>query len=265
MYGRTTYKDNKLFLNNQEISGVIGFDGNLEIPINYVNFLGSYNGAEEKEGQDTKNITITKYLTPNDIIRNFTGDAFCNGILMYKDQNYSFNSGFLTNYSVSCSAGEISIVTADFDVYGVIGGSILPSFQSNYQEVENLHVSHFGNIHITTNEGTTNRIVSFDLEITCNRVPLFGLGSQYPLDVTLNKPVEINLNIGVEVDDYECNKIQTILCSPKKDIILELKNCDNTITMESFTLKNARLISENIALDLENPTTVNLNYRSYLI
>lgn len=265
MYGRTTYKDNRLFLNNQEVSGVIGFEGNMEIPLSYVNVLGSYYGAEEKDGFDTKNITITKYLIPNDPIRNFTGDAFCSGLLLYKNNNYSFNSGYLISYSVSCSVGEISTVSTNFDIYGLIGGDILPTFYPEHQNITNLPVSHFGNIHITTDEGTTNRIVSFNLDISCNRLPLFILGSQSPAEVYLNRPIEINLNIEVEVDDYECNNIQTVLCGPKKNIILELKNCDNTETMETFNISNASLISENFNSDLENATTVSLNYRSYLI
>lgn len=265
MYGRTTYRENRLFLNNQEISGVIAFEGSMEIPINYVNILGFYDGAEEKDGFDTKNVTITKYLIPNDPIRNFTGEAFCNGLLLYKNNNYSFNSGYLTNYSMSCSVGEISTVTSTFDVYGLIGGQVLPTFYPEYQNITDLPVAHFGNIHITTDEGVTNRIVSFNLDIQCNRLPRFGLGNQYPIEVYLNRPLEINLSIEVEADDYECNNIQAVLCGPKKNIILDLKNCDNTSIMESFTINNARLISENINSDLDNATTIVLNYKSYLI
>jgi hypothetical protein len=264
MYGRTTYKDNKLFLNNQEISGVIGFEGSMEIPLNYVNVLGGYHGTVEKDGQDSKSVTITKYLTPNDPIRNFTGEAFCNGLLIYNNKNYSFNSGYLTNYSINCSAGEISTVVANFDVYGLIGGQILPNFVSNSQ-IDSLPVSHFGNIHITTEEGSTNRIVGFTLSIASNRLPMFLLGSQYPKEVHLNKPVEINLELEVEIDDYECNNIQTILCGPKKNIILELKNCDNTIIMETFNINDVRLVSESFNSDLESANTVSLNYKSFLI
>lgn len=265
MYGRTTYRENRLFLNNQEVSGVTAFEGSFEVPIEYTNILGSYYGAESKEGQDSKRISITKYLIPNDPIRNFTGDASCNGILLYKDTNYSFNSGFLTNYSVSCSAGEISTVTTDFDIYGLVGGEILPTFYPSNQSITDLPVAHFGNIHITTDEGTTNRIVSFTLNITCNRIPFFGLGSQYPIQVHLNRPLELDLTLSVEVDDYECNNIQTILCGSKKNIFLELKDCSNTNVLENFMIPNAKVISENISTSIDNPTTVEINYKSYLI
>ena len=265
MYGRTTYKDNRLFLNNQEIFGVIGFESTMEIPINYVNALGyNYIGAE-KDGFDTKNISIVKYLVPNDPIRNFTGDAFCSGVLLYKNNNYFFNSGYLTSYSISCSAGEISTVIANFDVYGLIGGNVLPSFETESQNINSLPVSHFGNIHITTDEGTTNRIVSFNLDIQFNRNPQYVLGSQYPLSVYLERPIEINLSLEVEADDYECNDVRTVLCGPKKNILLELKNCDNTTTMENLNITNARLVSENINSDIDNPTTINLQYKSFIV
>lgn len=265
MYGRTTYKDHRLFLNNQEVSGVIGFEGNMEIPLNYINTMGREYAPLEKEGFDSKSISIIKYLIPNDPIKNFIGDNFCNGLLSYKNKNYSFTSGYLTNYSISCSAGQISTVIANFDVYGLIGGKILPNFVTEDQNINSLPVSHFGNIHLTTNEGATNRIVSFNLDFTCNRNPVYVLGSPYPKHVFLNKPIEINLSIEVEIDDYECNDIQTVLCGPNKTMILELKNCDNTNTMETFVINNARLASENINSDLDGPTTVNLNYKSYLI
>ena len=69
----------------------------------------------------------------------------------------------------------------------------------------------------------------------------------------------------VEIDDYECNDVRTILCGPKKNILLELKNCDNTTTMENLNITNARLVSENINSDLENSTIVNLQYKSFLV
>ena len=101
--------------------------------------------------------------------------------------------------------------------------------------------------------------------MSCNRVPAFILGTPYPKHVFLNKPIEINLNLEVEIDDYECNDIQTVLCGPNKTITLELKNCDNTNIMETFIINNARLSSESINSDLDSATTVTLNYKSFVI
>lgn len=264
MYGRIIYGDQRVFINNSELLGVTSFNGNFEIPTQYNRVLGSIYGSDEKNGPDNRKITINKYLTPNDALRSLTGANPCSGILIYKNKNYSFNSGYISNYSLSCAVGEISMVQADFEIYGNMGGGITATPQNLNNQDLNLNVSHFGNINIQTSEGTTNRIVSFDLSIDCPRIPIYTLGSNNASDVSLNRPLEINLIIGVEIDDYECNDIQSILCGSNKDITLELNNCDNTTIMESFTIPDARLVSENLDSSTSNATKVELTYKSYI-
>lgn len=264
MYGRKIYADNRIFINNVEILGVTDFNSNLEIPTEYTRVLGTSYGSLERTGPDVKNISITKYLTPNEPLRYFTGIQPCNGILIYGNKNLSFENAYLTNYSMSCAVGEIAVVQTDFEIYGRIGGDLQVTPSNLPQQSTNLDVSHFGNIHLQTSEGNTNRIVSFDISIDCQRVPYYVLGSAFPADIYLNKPLEVELIIGVEVDDYECNNIQTILCDSKKDIYLELKNCNNTSTMESFLLPNAVLTAENIGVSLDNSSRVELTYKSFI-
>jgi len=264
MYGRNTYADHRIFINSVEILGVTDFNGNLEVPFEYQRILGMNCGGNEKNGPDVKTISITKYLTPNDSIRYFTGIQPCNGMLIYKGNNFSFENAYLTNYSMSCEAGQISVVQTDFDIYGRIGGNFQNTLTNLPAQPLNLDVSHFGNIHLQTDEGNTNRIVSFDISINCERVPGYVLGSEYPTEVYLNKPLEIDLIIGVEIDDYECNNTQTILCGSTKNIFLDLKNCDNTTTMESFLIPNAKLVSENLSVGLSNSSRVELTYKSYI-
>jgi hypothetical protein len=264
MYGRNIYADHRIFINNVEILGVTDFKGNLEVPFEYQRILGSTCGGNEKNGEDTKNISITKYLTPNDPIRYFTGIQPCNGMLIYKNHNFSFESAYLTNYSISCEAGQIAMVQTDFNIYGRIGGNFQNTLTNLPAQPLNLDVSHFGNIHLQTDEGNTNRIVSFDLAFNCERIPAYVLGSDYANEVYLNKPLEVDLIIGVEIDDYECNNTQTILCGSKKNIFLDLKNCNNTATMESFLIPNAKLVSENIGVGIDNSSRVELTYKSYI-
>jgi hypothetical protein len=264
MYGRNIYADHRVFINNVEILGVIDFNGVLEVPTEYVRVLGTSYGAPERSGPDVKNISITKHLSPNEPLRYFTGIQPCNGMIIYNNKNFAFENAYLTNYSMSCAIGEIAVTQADFEIYGRIGGNFEPTPQNLPQQSVNLDVSHFGNINLQTSEGNTNRIVSFDISIDCKRVPQYILGSPYPGEVYLNKPLEIELIIGVDVDDYECNNIQTILCNSKKNIFLELKNCDNTSTMESFLLPNAQLTAENISASLDNSARVELTYKSYI-
>lgn len=264
MYGRNTYGDHRIFINNTEILGVTDFNGNFEVPFEFQKILGDCYGGNEKQGEDIKNISITKYLVPNDSLRYFTGIQPCNGMLIYKGKNFSFENAYLTNYSMSCEAGEISTVQTEFNIYGRIGGNFQNTLTNLPNQPLTLDVAHFGNIHLQTSEGDTNRIVSFDISINCERVPGYVLGSEYPSEIYLNKPLNIDLIIGIEIDDYECNNTQTILCGSPKDIFLNLKNCNNTSIIESFLIPNAKLISEDLSVGLNNASKVELTYKSYI-
>jgi hypothetical protein len=264
MYGRVIYADQKLVINQQEISGVTDFNGDFDIPFENVDLIGGYFAAEI-QGELSRNISFSRFLIQSDSLRYLTGSAFCSGFVNYKNYSFGFQSGYLTNYNATCAVGDIASITTDFIVYGNIGGGInhhiLPS-----QHTDNIYVANYGNIFVSANQGQTNRITSFDYNISCERVPIFTLGSFNPADVFLKKPLIINLNLTIEIDDYESQDIQTLLCSPEiQNITIDLKNCDNSQIIESFYAPNARLVSSSYNGSTENASSVELTFRSFLM
>lgn len=264
MYGRIIYADQKLIINQQEISGVINFDGDFDIPYENIDILGS-NLLTETQGETSKNISVNRFLIQSDPLKYLTGDFSCNGHVSYNNLSYGFNSGYLTNYTASCAVGEIANIQTDFVVYGNIGGgveeNILPS-----QNTDNIYVANYGNIFINASEGQTNRIIGFNYSVSCERVPLFVLGSNDPSSVFLKKPIIVDLNLEIEIDDYESPDIQTLLCSPNiQNINIELKNCDNTQIIETFYAPNSRLIANSYAGSTEDSSSVELSFRSFIV
>jgi hypothetical protein len=264
MYGRITYADQKLIINQQEISGVINFDGSFEIPYENLDVLGG-NFIAEIQGDTTKNISINRFLIQSDPLKYLTGDFSCNGHVSYNNLSYGFTSGYMTNYIASCSIGEIANIQTDFLIYGNIGGgikeNILPS-----QHNDNIYVANYGNIFVNASEGQTNRIVGFNYSVSCERVPLFVLGSDNPSSVFLKKPLIIDLSLEIEIDDYESADVQTLICSPNiQNISIELKNCDNTQIIETFTAPNSRLISNSYVGSTEDSSTIELSFRSFVV
>jgi hypothetical protein len=264
MYGRTIYADQKLVINQQEISGVTDFNGDFEIPYENVDLLGG-NFAAEIQGELSRNISFSRFLNQSDSLRYLTGEAFCSGFVSYKVFSFGFQSVYLTSYNASCAVGDIANITTELTVYGNIGGgldhTILPSTNS-----DNIYVANYGNIFVSASQGQTNRITSFDYSVSCERIPIFTLGSFNPADVFLKKPLVIDLNLTIEIDDYESQDIQTLLCTPEiQNITIDLKNCDNSVIIESFYAPNARLISNSYSADTENAATIELTFRSFLM
>lgn len=264
MYGRIIYADQKLVINQQEISGVTSFNGNFDIPYENIDLLGG-KFAAEIQGELSRNISFSRFLIQSDSLKYLTGDAFCSGFVNYKNYSFGFQSGYLTNYNASCAVGDIATITTDFIIYGNIGGGldhqILPS-----QNTDNIYVANYGNIFVSANQGQTNRIISFDYSVSCERIPIFGLGSFNPITVFLKKPLTIELNLNIEIDDYESPDIQNLLCNPEiQNITIDLKNCDNSQIIESFYVPNARLISNSYNADTDNAASVELTFRSFLM
>jgi hypothetical protein len=264
MYGRVIYADQKLIINQQEISGVTDFNGDFEIPYENIDLLGGHFAAEI-QGELSRNISFNRFLIQSDPLKYLTGSAFCSGFVDYKDYSFGFQSGYLTNYNATCSVGDIATITTDFIVYGNIGGGVDHQITPS-QNTDNIYVANYGNIFVSASQGQTNRITSFDYNISCERIPIFVLGSFNPADVFLKKPIIIDLNLTIEIDDYESQDIQTLLCSPEiQNITIDLKNCDNSQIIESFYAPNARLISTNYNGEVENSTTIELAFRSFLM
>jgi len=264
MYGRNIYADQKLIINQQELSGVNSFNGDFDIPFDNIDVLGG-NFAATSQGESSRNISFSRFLIQADPLKYLTGNRSCNGFISYKNNSFGFKSGYLTRYSASCGIGDVANITTDFIVYNNIGGgveeSIIPSTNT-----DNIYVANAGSIIINANEGSTNRITSFEYNVNCERTPLFVMGSRDPSDVLLKKPVTAELKLSIEIDDYELSDIQTLLCTPNiQNLQIYLKNCNKTQTIESFYLPNARLISNTYDSSIENSSTVELLFRSFLM
>jgi hypothetical protein len=264
MYGRVIYADQQLIINQQVLSGVTDFNADFDIPYENVDLLGE-NFAAEIQGETSRNISINRFLIQSDPLKYLTGEAFCNGFVNYKDYSFGFLSGYLTNYSASCGVGEVANITTDFIVYGNIGGGItqpiLPS-----QNTDNIYVANYGNIFVSASQGQTNRITSFEYSVSCERVPIFLLGSFNPGHVFLKRPIIIDLNLTLEIDDYESPDIQNLLCNPEiQNITIDLKNCDNSQIIESFYAPNARLVSSSYNGSIDDDTSIEMTFRSFLM
>lgn len=263
MYGRKIYADHNLIINNQTLSGVTSLSSNFEAPYESIDVLGR-NLVTEVQTNAEKNISFNRFLINSDPLKYLTGDIGCNGALLYNGKSYGFQSGFLTDYNVSCGIGEIVDIQTNFVVYGNIGGGITQVPSSI--PVDKIYVPNFGTIDLNANEGFTNRIISFNYAVTCERIPLFKLGSIYPQAVFLKKPITIDLSINIDIDDYESTTIQDLICtSDIQNLIINLKNCNKTEIIESFSVPNAKLVSNSYELSIESSANVELTFRGFLM
>lgn len=259
---RTTFDDQHLYINNYEVSGVIGVKGNFDTQYQNINIIGN-KLLTTFEGNSSRKFSITRQLINSDPLKSFiTSESPVSGFVSYNSKSYGFEKGYITNYSASCSVGETVKIETQFEVYGNIGGGITTSINtpvSNY-----IYVPSYGGINISANEWTSNRILSFTYTAKPERIAAYGLGVGIkPIECFLKKPIELELSFEIGLDDYETSNIDSLICSPNtQNITVYLKSCNGT-TIESFTLTNATLVSNSYQSSIDSEATINLTFKAY--
>ena len=122
MNGANFNYEQKFFIENYEVSGVTAIDGGYQINEEPLNVLGHgyFDSLVTQPLQG--NFSIERSLITRDPLLNYTGELGFNGGIYYNGTSFDFVSGYLQDYSVSCSVGAIPSVSADIAVYGNIGG-----------------------------------------------------------------------------------------------------------------------------------------------
>jgi len=271
MYGRIIYADQQLYIGGNLLSGVTSFRGDYQIPAENIDILGDLSINQEITRELTRNISFSRYIVGQDPLLSLTGDYGVGGSILYKNRtnqnyrNFGFNSGYMTSYKVSAKVGELTKVDTDFVVYNNIGGSVSGSDPIVLGTIP-FTPSTASQIYINATEGETSRIMSFDYSIQCRRMPQYVLGSFNPKYVVLKKPIPVLVNLTVEIDDYMCNDIQTLICNPyQQNITINLNNCDGSSTIQGYSIDNARLINNSLNSSLTENADIKLTYQGYII
>ena len=122
MNGANFNYEQKFFLEHYEVSGVTSIDGGYEINEEPLNVLGHGYFDSLVNAPLQGNFSIERSLITRDPLLNYTGECGFNGGIYYNGTSFDFVSGYLEEYSVSCSVGAIPNVSSQIVVFGNIGG-----------------------------------------------------------------------------------------------------------------------------------------------
>lgn len=268
-----TREQQVLFLNSTKIKGVQNVNFQYNLSNSTLKGLGSYSSSNDIS-QQVGQLTVNLLAVTQDQIISFTGDVGLNGYLLKNKNNsvdnYSFISGFLTNYRSSCSVGEIPQISANFQIYGNIG-RIEISESSDFSSISSsqdlpLAQTSYQDFSLTINDFNVNRIISYDINIDVSRRPDYIIGSRAPTRVSLNWPIEIEASFVISAADYTAYNIRKFPHSKREtNILLSFKNSKlSSSNILSYNLQNMTLISESYSTDTDGKSTVTLNYKGFV-
>lgn len=244
------------------LSGVTDVGGGYNIDESQINIIGQGYQYPIRQGPLVGNFNINKYYIGKDVLLNYTGKDSFSASINYGDASFGFESGYLSEYSVSAGIGQIPQASASIITYGDFGSGVT---SEGVQPNPLIQIPNQGSITLNTDGYENNRISNFSYTVRVNRQPLYKIGSPFPVQVDIQYPIFQEISVSMEINDYEVDNITSYLTSPKqKDISISFKNPINDHEIETFEIKNSRLLSQSISSSSDDVLSVNLTYNGYI-
>ena len=252
--------ESRFFLSSQDgdtvlqygISGIRNWDAGYSVPQKTINALGAGFVRNVYSGPLEGRMSLSRDMVYNvDPVLTYTGENAVAGTLIYDtnlgngdEKVFGFNSGYLTEYSVSCGVGGVPSVDASFVTFGrfgsgIRGGDLDVSGQTPVDgSMGTLLGQGFVNQGSITcgfqNGSGTTRVTQVNQSYSIDREPVYTLSQKsdgdltggagfVPAEVITNYPVEVTTNLTVAVDDFEtANIMDTIRSGHYEEISLTM-------------------------------------------
>jgi len=286
--------EQKFFINGTQMSGVQSVNGSYGISEKPINVLGwgHATGLNALSAPLEGQFSINSALVSEDFFLQFTGDVPFTGSINHGRKYYGFGNGYITSHSVNCAVGQIPTTSTSIKVFGDMGGS--PDFlqvgddgsiflqedgtfgiategsvgNQNYNAsgsnpFPTIRVPNQGSMTVECAGATTDRVTSFNHAIEVPISPIYTVGSSVPAQVDVVWPISCTTSFSLDIDKYNYTRLRSYLTSPTIENIAIKINDSFGSTIQDYTVKDARLISEQMDATAEGRLTVNLEYKSY--
>ena len=274
-------KDNqKLFLGSGQVFGAQSIDASYRVNENPVNFIGTRNFIKIPVGVQVGSVNVSALVANKDPFIKCISENTFNGFIL-KDtnnvnDNYSFYSGYLTNYTSTCSVGEMPQVSATFTVLGDLGkiptGEFPTGAHAELMHIKNnpdqgsiTRISTPSNVEITLDEFETNLVNSYTISIDVPRQDFYVMGNRFPHQILINYPIVVSVVFEIIVNDYSLSSFRGFPCQQNiKNFELRIKEDKDDTVMTSFAFSGIELVGESYSVNTTNNLVVNAEYRAYI-
>lgn len=284
-YGRILYGEELVFLQGSGLRGVQSVDANFDIPFEPIVFGGNmFESAVLKNSKPTAAFGIDGLVVNSGQLDPIVGmplwDSPISGVLHSTPDaggasvtNWSFTSGYISNYSSSCSVGEVPTTSCDIRVFGDVDNKapdVLFTSPSKIDEADQfINVARPGDITLINVTGQdSNRIQSYSYNLTINRLDVDHLGGKYKNNIhDIMYPIEVELSFVIDVDDIEPPLLSELLCNQDlDDITIQLGDCksDHPEPIRTFVIENPILVSMEETSSISEELQAQITYKSYV-
>jgi hypothetical protein len=272
-------EEQKFFLNGNQVRGVQSVQASYaasRTPIRYLGMSGKGNLTNFTEGDQAGKLSVNSLLIADDQFVSLTGVSPFNAYVLIDKNNTSRNltciSGYLNNYRIGCSLGQIPEISIDTTIYGDMGtlaSTSIPDLTSISNSSEpSLKIAEPGSVSVTVSSPdatvTLDKILGFDLSLTVQRRPEAILGLRTPITVKTVYPIEVDYSFRVSAKNYDSYSLNTLLRSVAEfSISTVFSDLKTSTPFFTHSITNAAFIGESHDKPVDSPATVRLSFKAY--
>jgi hypothetical protein len=284
-------ENQELFIGSGQVFGAQSVTYNWQIPEAPLEFVGQSHSIIIPKGPQVGDFSINALVVDTDPFIKCIQSGGFNGFITddrtKPDNFYSFSSGFLTNYSLSCSVDKLPEVSVNFKVIGDMGQ--VPSGELPEKAVEELRYitgstqtepTGYGtkegyrigaptSVEITMDDFETNLVSNFRLTVGVPRRDYYKIGKRQPFSMEIDYPVAATVDFTIEVNGadvgYSGSSFRGYPCKAKiKNFDVKIKDYQTYDVITQFSFISATLVGENYTSDVDNNLKIQARYKVYI-
>lgn len=258
----TLQYDQSFSINGYQLSGIDNVQVNHSSPLENNFTLGSDFGFNLMNPFQAE-ISLDRSLLYQDPVLNFTGDVAFSGTFLYNGLNYSFTSGYLNRYSIDCSVGDIPRISCSIAIYGDLKPTDVQPVILTHPTI---YIPSPRSISVSGNDTSTNRVKSFNYELTINRQPIYSLDSARDVDeVVFVPPINISASMDLDVHGMTPENYKAFSNSINEYAFnISIYNRAEDMQILNLNIPNIQLVGQNLTSTSENSLTITNNYVGYI-
>lgn len=271
MFGRIHYGDQRLFINDMEISGVQSNSASLDtnyVPI-FVAGTGFY--KQESSGPKESSFSFERVVFDEDPL---TGVMFSDlsGHFAYATgnstgyQTFGFEHGLVLSYSIKCAVGDFAKNSVDISARGNVGSFNTGIDIADGQEYSSPFIGLPSNLNISGySDGETNRVQSIEYTMTIPYTSRDMIGAAFgPDSRRITVPISISTKFSIEVQDFRQEDLLSLVCdTSEKNLYFYFTDCDGGV-VRSFNAPRSKLKDSSYNASIGGNLTFDISYQGYV-
>jgi len=285
-------ENQEVFIGSGQVFGVQGLSYNWSIPEAPLEFIGQSNSIVIPQGPQIGDFSLSTFVVDTDPFVKCMQSGGFNGFITDDRQDcrryYSFYSGYLSSYNLSCSVDNLPQSNATFRVVGDMGKIPFDDLPAEAQEELEFisgkldrteptgHAENAGyrigaptSVEITMDDFDANIVNSFSLSLEIPRRDYYKIGRRSPFAVEIDYPVAATADFTIEVNGadigYSGSTFRGYPCKAKlKNFDVRIKDYQTYDVITQFSFTGATLIGENYTVDVNNNLKIQARYKIYI-